>query len=1493
MDEIARKSSQKTQNLYAASLNDVLGKSGFLVGATDQQTLETQVIGKLDAQLREETKTNELRRLEKARTKLDGIRFLYHQTQEDLDDCTSSARILRLEEKLKKHKKEILQIESEINDIQNRLNEFDEIDDSSNIDLINNTDDNNDIDIEEDINNSNYKSRTKLNSQESDRNRLIRQGVLTPFDGTSLQVNVTRKHDIPPSSKIGNKSKQLKNKDNQNYINDNDNQNKSNDNDKDNDIQDVSDELLSLSESEDSNENNDDSDFKPDDEIDEDDTNDLDEVDDDDNEIEINENNLESGYIKKLEYDDGDEILYERRLFKWIHKRRKLRNQIEGNDSLIEDIDKNPLDELLEESPEGGDAIIESSLYKNDNNDSIFGFKKRNEDTGPFRCPNSIYSKLFEYQKTCIKWLWELHCQDTGGIIGDEMGLGKTIQIISFLAGLHNSGKMKKPTLIVCPATVMRQWVNEFHKWWPPFRVVILHSMGSAFMDNNSIDYNNLSDYDDDNDEFNKDNSNYYFNSRGENRIKNSERRKMKYGSLLGIKTNKNKNKTIRGIIHHVLKHGHILITTYSGIYQYINELSKIDWSYCILDEGHKIRNPDAEITLACKRLRTNHRLILSGTPIQNNLIELWSLFDFVFPGRLGTLPVFEAQFATPINLGGYANATNVQVQTAYKCAVILRDLIGPYLLRRVKADVAVDLPNKTEQVLFCKLTDSQYKVYKDFIESQEVDGILNGKRHALYGIDILRKICNHPDLIVEGKNNKSRLKSNNDDEEEYEIDNSKFEDDEEEDQSFKLKKSKIRIPNNKSKISYKQSFFKNRIMNAKDIPDYGLPERSGKMKVVQILLDLWFKEKDKVLLFCQTRQMMNIMELMIKNCNYNYRRMDGETPLKKRSSLIDEFNSDPNIFLFLLTTKVGGLGINLTGANRIIIFDPDWNPSTDMQARERAWRVGQKKDVVIYRIMTSGTIEEKIYHRQIFKQFLTNKILKDARQRRFFKSNNMADLFSLPEQDYKGTETGDLFHGTKVEVDLPIEKSNQSKKRKVLSNDNNDSKLKKEKLNSTSSNSKVTNQNKRYETSLWGKEDVKTIIKRKDTPEIEKDSNITIDDDDEVKRLKKIKGITKVKEFKPNEEDFDDDNMDEVELRRARRKREREKSHEENSKESKESNILSKLMSSDAVHSALHHDIIMDSATPERVIVEREAKRIADDALENLKVSRKNIQELQKKSIDSFSPFLPTWTGRHGSLGAPEVFKKNTSISKSSSTNSIANSSRSNSISSSTYKLFGNNNDTNKFGSGSALTNMTLLGSSGKEPLSSSSILSNLKNNRELGRLGFGEKRTIEIQDAARGDGRSTRRTRFQVGGVDDNESISSVNNNYEDDSELLANAGGVPGAGKKKTFNPIDEVRNMLNNRVFGSNQSNNVSSNVIDNISNINNSLSEEASLIERMRQFLVSNGGKAPTSDLIEYFDNITGEDVALFRRLLKGIATFNKKLGNKDIKGMWVLKPEFK
>lgn len=552
---------------------------------------------------------------------------------------------------------------------------------------------------------------------------------------------------------------------------------------------------------------------------------------------------------------------------------------------------------------------------------------------GGLRIPGSVYGQLFDYQKVGVQWLWELHCQRAGGIIGDEMGLGKTVQVLSFLGALHDSG-MYKPSIVVCPVTLLQQWKREASKWYPKFKVEILHDSANS-------------------------------SSKKGKRYSDSES-EVSWDSDQEEVTRSKPAKKWEDLISRVVNSGSgLLLTTYEQLRIVREKLLDIEWGYAVLDEGHRIRNPNAEVTLVCKQLQTVHRIIMTGAPIQNKLSELWSLFDFVFPGKLGVLPVFETEFSVPITVGGYANATPLQVSTAYRCAVVLRDLIMPYLLRRMKADVNAQLPKKTEHVLFCSLTPEQRNTYRAFLASSEVEQIFDGNRNSLYGIDVLRKICNHPDLL----------------EREHAAQN----------------------------------------------PDYGNPERSGKMKVVEQVLKVWKDQGHRVLLFAQTQQMLDILENFLTVREYQYRRMDGLTPPKQRMALIDEFNNTDEIFIFILTTKVGGLGTNLVGANRVIIFDPDWNPSTDMQARERAWRIGQKRDVTVYRLITRGTIEEKVYHRQIYKHFLTNKVLKNPQQKRFFKARDMKDLFTLQDEDRHGaTETSNIFGQLSDDVNIGVPNDEQ-----------------------------------------------------------------------------------------------------------------------------------------------------------------------------------------------------------------------------------------------------------------------------------------------------------------------------------------------------------------------------------------------------------------------------------------------------------------------------------
>lgn len=709
--------------------------------------------------------------------------------------------------------------------------------------------------------------------------------------------------------------------------------------------------------------------------------------------------------------------------------------------------------------------------------------------------PRKVWNRLYKYQRVGIKWLWQLHKQQAGGIVADEMGLGKTIQIIAFLAGLSYSkkGANKKKfglgaTLIVCPATVMHQWVAEFQKWWPKFRVAILHDSGSFTC----------------------------------------------------------KKATL---IRAINNHPGVLITSYAGLRLNKVELYRYEWQYVILDEGHKIRNPDSDVTLACKHFDTPHRLILTGTPMQNSLKELWSLFDFVFPGKLGTLAVFMAEFSVPITMGGYSNASTVQVQTAYKCSCVLRDTIGPYILRRMKKDVqlTIELPSKSEQVLFCKLSEEQRDLYKQYINSHEVENMLNGKIKVFAGLIKLRKICNHPDLaFLEPLPTTSNSKKKN---------------------------TPVK----------QQTFFPT---SYEFESGYGYWKRSGKMVVVETLLRLWKEQGHRVLVFTQSRQMLSILQTFVESLQYKYLIMDGTTNIGSRQTMVKQFNENLSIFVFLLTTRVGGLGLNLIGANRVLIYDPDWNPSTDSQARERAWRIGQKRDVTIYRLMTTGTIEEKIYHRQIFKQFLTNRVLTNPFQRRFFKSNDLYELFTLGDiGPMQSTETGAIFAGTGSEIRMRKKGKNKNKQTKLLPSIDT--------VKSTGVNNADVDVSTSSNASAMKCSTTSTIKDRKkiETNNVSTRNKSSVNKDKNKKR----------KKLKRKKIEVDGHLVENVD------KSEAFKQVKENDEDQSENDVLMSLFRTSGIHSALKHDRIEQSGNPDYVLVEKEAERVAKHAVEALRKSREH----------------------------------------------------------------------------------------------------------------------------------------------------------------------------------------------------------------------------------------------------------------------------------------------
>ena len=614
-----------------------------------------------------------------------------------------------------------------------------------------------------------------------------------------------------------------------------------------------------------------------------------------------------------------------------------------------------------------------------------------------YAMPRHLWEVLYPYQRRGVEWVLRLHAQGVGGIVADEMGLGKTLQIVAALVALkftqeairrgrnlsclpkgevegadgsesggksdiENGGKgggkdggkntatnpntlqsqetiththatdtavdlntRHLPSLLIVPATLLGHWLRELRHWCPLLRSVVMHSTSQTVADGASL-----------------------------------------RSVLLQCRA----------------KHRYdVIITTYEGI-RLSTLYTKQEWFYAILDEGGKIKNAKVGVSRACKQLRTVHRLLISGTPLQNNLKELWSLVDFVFPGRLGTIEAFVSSFVVPISRGIYSNATRQASSLGYQCSLMLQDSVSPFILRRLKKDVKKELPPKTEQVLSCLLSPLQEKKYLEYLQSEQVQSSLLGRVMPFKAIIRLRQICNHPVFYQslarmgaarEREPQPTRLRH---------VEGMFYKPEYE-------KKARKEEEEEEEAIDY----------DAVDWREWAhaleVTCRSSKMLVMNEVLHLWKKEGHKVLVYTQTVSMLNIIERYAKEQGFSFCRMDGSTPIVKRQALVDLFNGRADIFLFLLTTRVGGLGINLVGADRVILFDPDWNPSVDIQARERCWRIGQRRPVTVYRLITSGTIEEKIYHRQIFKTVLSNRVLGEGNDLCSFTSTNLNDLFS------------------------------------------------------------------------------------------------------------------------------------------------------------------------------------------------------------------------------------------------------------------------------------------------------------------------------------------------------------------------------------------------------------------------------------------------------------------------------------------------------------------
>lgn len=624
------------------------------------------------------------------------------------------------------------------------------------------------------------------------------------------------------------------------------------------------------------------------------------------------------------------------------------------------------------------------------------------------RVPAHINQYLREYQKEGVRFLWRAYTGKRGGVLADEMGLGKTVQAIAFLmalfekeataaeahaseptlhaamaaatarmavvagsggsggagvpateagaAGAAAAGSPPKLALVVCPASVLDNWQRELRTWCP-FRVRIAHAAGKA-----------------------------------------------------------DALEAARG------RRCEVLIVSYHLLHSEIATLLAIDPTVAIFDEAHCLKNEKSNAAKAARQLRTRTRLALTGTPMANDMSELWSLLDLVSCGRVGAKAHFASAFCEPIKHGMKVHAKDREIAAREVAREGLKKVLDRWMLQRRKQVIAAQLPRKVDNIVVCPLEPSQRDVYSRVLRSSDCASLRNACLPCGCGSGVLLKECcklegeggplwrqHHPDghecpkcpFCISLPAITQLLKIAN---------------------HLDLVRACRRDPPD---IYARDAAFAKMAWGCEDDAAGGrahggvderrpweLSERlearassagCGKLAALRLLLAEWRREPEsKVLLFSHSVRMLDLLEAAIAIDGHPYLRLDGSTPVRQRAKLVDRFNAPGSSkFVFLISTRAGGLGLNLVAANKVVVFDPNWNPSHDLQAQDRAFRIGQRRDVDVYRLVAAATVEERIYLRQVYKQKIAAIALEAANEARVFAAvqgdeANKGELFGL-----------------------------------------------------------------------------------------------------------------------------------------------------------------------------------------------------------------------------------------------------------------------------------------------------------------------------------------------------------------------------------------------------------------------------------------------------------------------------------------------------------------
>ncbi|KAG7087576.1 hypothetical protein E1B28_013530 [Marasmius oreades] len=570
--------------------------------------------------------------------------------------------------------------------------------------------------------------------------------------------------------------------------------------------------------------------------------------------------------------------------------------------------------------------------------------------------PGPINTYLREYQRDGVRFFWKQYCEGRGGLLGDDMGLGKqlrsyivkelkkrlfsgkTIQVISFLSAImHKQGfeadqlrrREHVSKLQDGEAWRKRRMLPPADATWPTCLIIAPSSV-----------------------------------------VPNWEREFQTWGYFeVGVYVGNERSAVLKDFKMGRLD---VVLTTFDIARGDIDLLDTLPWTCIFVDEVHRLKNPSSKLAKAYHRFECFHRFGLTGTAIQNSYNEMWTILDWTNPGHVGTLKQWKSYVTKPLQVGQSTSSSEEERAKALEVALILKNKLLPrFFLRRIKDIIKDQLPKKTDQVVFCPLAKAQSLAYKRILDMEPVHQLIHKDDPCSCGskkptkkccyqykasdllrfMSILIKLSNHLALIMPGKDDTPEQLERN------------------------RALSKVIFPDGNAPTAGEIEL---------------LPQYCGKWLALKLLLAEWKKDKtNKVLIFTKSKRLLYMLEYHLQSESYKSLTLSGDTKAQDRMPLIDQFHSDPEIFIFLITTLAGGVGLNLTGANKVVIFgrcfllfslfqlnphtrlfeDPNWNPAHDLQAMDRAFRFGQTRDVHVYRLLGAGALEELIYARQVLKQ--------------------------------------------------------------------------------------------------------------------------------------------------------------------------------------------------------------------------------------------------------------------------------------------------------------------------------------------------------------------------------------------------------------------------------------------------------------------------------------------------------------------------------------------